>query len=473
MRAALGPSRPLTRLPCLDLVLLGALLLAPACSGGSGERETPDQVSGTQFSGRRPNVVVLLADDTGYADFSFRGSEFFLTPRIDSIAAAGVRCTDAYVTSSVCSPSRAGLLTGRYQQRFGHEFNLPHKYSDRDGLPVGERTLADLLRDQGYPTLGVGKWHLGYTEQFRPLSRGFDHFFGFLQGSRSYKPLPADRLDRMNRLVLDDEVMPEDFEYLTDEFGERAAAFIHTHHAEPFFLYVAFSAVHVPLNAKPAVLERVTGLTGKRQKLAAMTISLDEAVGRVLDALEEHDLTEDTLLFFLNDNGGAEGSLADNAPFRGHKGTPFEGGLRVPFLVQWPRVLPAGTVYERPVSSLDLVPTALAAAGATSVSEDRDGVNLLPYLTGELQSAPHDTLYWRRGLHWAVRRGDWKLVGLPGQAPQLFELTKDPGEASDRAAERPELVAELVRAHETWSSGLVEPAWRERIIDEQAEGDDE
>ncbi len=463
MRAVPGLPRFLRGLP----LLLVPLLVSPTPAQGSVAQD-----QGEPRTARRPNVVVLLADDTGYADFSFRGSDSFLTPRIDSIARAGVRCTAAYVTSSVCSPSRAGLLTGRYQQRFGHEFNLPHKYSRKDGLPVGERTLADRLRDQGYRTLGVGKWHLGYTEPFHPLARGFDHYFGFLKGSRSYRPLPAERVDRMNRLFLDREAVPEEFDYLTDEFGERAAGFIEAHHAEPFFLYVAFSAVHVPLQVDPAVLDRVTGLQGKRQKLAAMTISLDQAVGRVLDALDEHDLTRDTLLIFLNDNGGAEISRADNAPFRGHKGTPFEGGLRVPFLVQWPGVLPAGGIYEQPVSSLDLVPTALAAAGATSVPRDLDGVNLLPYLTGEFEGAPHDALYWRHGLDWAVRRGQWKLVGLAGQEPQLFELTTDPGESSDRAAEHPELVAELVRAHAAWSAGLAEPAWRERIIDEQGAGDD-
>jgi arylsulfatase A-like enzyme len=415
---------------------------------------------------RPAGIVVILSDDAGYADFSIHGSKQFSTPHIDSIGKNGVRFTQGYVTASVCSPTRAGLLTGRYQQRFGHEMNIPPRFSETNGLPVDEVTIADRLRPLGYRTIALGKWHLGYADRFHPLSRGFDDYFGFLQGARSYWPI---RGTRLNRLLRDREPIEETFEYLTDELGNQAAAYLEKHHDRPFFLYLAPNAVHTPMHAKAAILDTIEGIQRpRRRRLAAMTASLDAMVGRVLEALRRHGLEENTLLFFLNDNGGATTNGSSNTPLRGHKGTPFEGGIRVPFLVQWPAVLSKGRVCELPVSSLDVLPTAVAAAGGPGAQDQPlDGTDLIPYLTGRRSDRPHEILFWRRGPNWAVREGDWKLLFHPrsGPAPMLFHLAEDPGEKTDLAAAHPDRVKALKARYDAWARELTAPRWRYRPAD--------
>ncbi|MHC5065636.1 MAG: sulfatase-like hydrolase/transferase [Planctomycetota bacterium] len=405
------------------------------------------------------NVVVIVSDDAGYADFSMHGSEQMRTPRIDSIAANGVRFAQGYVSASVCSPSRAGLMTGRYQQRFGHERNIPPRYSEENGLPVDEVMLPAQLQAHGYRTIGLGKWHLGYAPKFHPLSRGFDDFYGFLQGARSYWPL--EQPTRLNRLLRDREVLPEDFEYLTDSLATEAARYIEEHQEKPFFLYLSFNAVHTPMHAKESELAKHENVRRqRRRKLAAMTSSLDEGVGRVLDALRENGLWEKTLLIFLNDNGGANNNASINLPLRGSKGTLFEGGVRVPFVMQWPSVLPEGTVYEDPVISLDLLPTALAVSGATQGGEkELDGVNLMPYLLGDAEGRPHELLFWRHDSNRAVRRGDLKLISMGGEPWMLFDLAKDPREQTNLAKEREDVVAELAEVFASWNAELAEPRW--------------
>ena len=408
---------------------------------------------------RQPNVIVIISDDAGYADFSVHGSQEFPTPRIDSIAKRGVRFAEGYVSASVCSPSRAGLMTGRYQQRFGHEMNIPPKYSETNGLSLDEQMLPQAMKDLGYRTIGLGKWHLGYADHFHPCSRGFDDYYGFLQGARSYFPLnPGSRL---NRLLRNKEPIPEKFDYMTDELGQQAVAYIEEHRQQPFFLYLAFNAVHTPMHAKPGSTDQVSSnLSERRRKLAAMTIALDDAVGQVLDALAKNDLEKDTLLFFVNDNGGATSNSSSNTPLRGHKGTPFEGGLRVPFLAQWPGTIKSGTVYQHPVSALDLFPTAIRLAGHTgSTKKPLDGVDLIPYLTGKKTGRPHDTLYWRKGPNWAIRDGDWKLLSHRESGPLLFDIKNDPNEKNDLAFDKPELVSELLAKYRAWESQLAEPLW--------------
>lgn len=405
---------------------------------------------------RPPNVVVLFSDDAGFHDFSFQGGEAFPTPRIDSLVRDGVRFACGYVSGCVCSPTRAGLLTGRYQQRFGHETNIPPVFSETNGLPLAERTFADRMKAGGYRTMAVGKWHLGYADGFHPLSRGFDSFYGFLSGARSYFPL--EKPGRLDALLRDRDVVPERFEYLTDEFAREAVAQIAAHRERPFFLYVAFNAVHAPDHALPADRAEVRGLEGRRATMAAMTIALDRAVGRVLDGLEEHGLADDTLVVFLNDNGGAAGH--DNGELRDRKGSLWEGGVRVPFLMRWPGRIPAGRVVNHPVISLDVLPTALAAAGIAADGAALDGVSLLPVATGKADAPPHETLHWRAMHRWAVRSGDLKLVSEAGAAPALFDLASDPGEARDLAAERPADLARLQRLHDEWNSQLRDPiAW--------------
>jgi arylsulfatase A-like enzyme len=438
--------------------LFGGLVVAAwSLASTAGADRSPAAVRPTAEP-RRPNVVVIVSDDAGYADFGFQGSTQVPTPHLDALAARGVRFTSGYVTAAVCSPSRAGLLTGRYQQRFGHETNIPPRYSETNGLPVEETLLSDLLREQGYRTIALGKWHLGYAPQFHPLSRGFDDYWGFLQGARSYRPIEGTRL---NRLLRDREAVPEGFEYMTDALADEAAAYIDAHAQRPFLLYLAFNAVHTPMHADPAVLEEVQGIEPpRRQKLVAMTISLDRAVGRVMEALREHGLERDTLVVFVNDNGGATNNASINTPLRGTKGTPFEGGVRVPFLMSWPGQLPEGVDYDLPVSTLDVLPTALAAAGrATAPSEPIDGVDLLPFLTGAAAGRPHDILFWHLKDDRAVRDGDWKLVLRGEEGPLLFDLAADPAESRDLAGEQPERVAELLAKLAAWEAELAEPRW--------------
>lgn len=412
---------------------------------------------------RPPNVVIIISDDAGYADFSLNGSEHFPTPYIDSIAKNGVRFSQGYVSASVCSPSRAGLITGRYQQRFGHHLNIPPKYSETNGLPVEESTLADALKAQGYRTIALGKWHLGYAPRFHPLSRGFDDYYGFLQGARSYRALKEKKSTRLNQLLRDRKPIPEEFDYMTDSLGEEAAAYIDTYAKVPFFMYLCFNAVHTPLHATEEKLGKASpDLSENRKKLAAMTMSLDDAVGNVLEALKRNEITSDTIVVFINDNGGQTRSGCVNAPLRGRKGQPYEGGIRVPFVAQWPGHWPAGMVYDHPVSALDLFPTALVAAGGDALAQEKplDGVDLGPYLVSNKEDAlPHKTLFWERRENYAVRDGDWKLVQEKGGALELYDIAQDPAESKDLAAENPETVARLQGLYEEWKASHEDPRW--------------
>ena len=428
----------------VGLVVAASLSLALAAQDGAGPRP--------------PHIVVIVSDDAGYQDFSVQGATDIATPRIDSIASGGVRFANGYVSGAVCSPSRAGLMTGRYQQRFGHENNIPPRFSEQNGLPLAERTIADELAAAGYRTIALGKWHLGYADRFHPLSRGFDHYWGFLQGARSYFPL--ERPTRLNRLLRDREVQAEKFDYMTDELGRQAANYIAQRGDEPLFVYLAYNAVHTPMHALERDLE---GLDGKqrRRKLVAMTHALDRSVGYVLDALDAAGIADDTMVVFVNDNGGATNNASSNGALRGRKGSVWEGGIRVPFLVRWPNGLPRGVVYQHPVIALDILPTCLAAAGAKRTGElPLDGVDLLPHLRGERDAAPHDVLFWRHGGdRWAVRRGDWKLIKQDGDVPMLFDLAADVGEQRDLAAAQPERVAALKSRFETWNAQLATPRW--------------
>jgi arylsulfatase A-like enzyme len=421
---------------------------------------------------RRPNILVILADDLGYADLGFQGAKDIPTPHLDALAASGVRCTNGYVSGPYCSPTRAGFLTGRYQQRFGHEFNPGGQSEERSdvGLPVSETTLADRLKAAGYATGLVGKWHLGAAPKFHPQRRGFDEFFGFLGGAHAYFPeRGAAPIYRGTEIV-------EDREYLTDAFAREAVAFIDRHQKEEFFLYLAFNAVHTPMHATDARLAKFSSIADKqRRTYAAMTSAMDDAVGQVLDKVRAAGLTNDTLVFFFSDNGGPtmrtttiNGSI--NKPLRGSKRTTLEGGVRVPFVVSWPGKLPAGKTYERPLIQLDIQPTALAAAGVeVQPAWKLDGVNLLPHLQEETSTGPHDTLYWRFGEQMALRRGDWKLVrydamaddGQPGTVSpvRLYNLADDIGEAHDVAAAQPDRVKELTGVWDAWNAQLARPLW--------------
>lgn len=413
---------------------------------------------------RRPNVVVILADDLGYAELGAQGCQDIPTPNIDSIAANGVRFTDGYSTHAVCSPSRAGLMSGMYQHRFGFEHNSgPSRYAAPNfGLPRSVPTLAEKLKAAGYATGMVGKWHIGFKEGLRPHERGFDYHYGFLSGAHPYLP---DRYAAYNEpLFRNGEVVTDEGEYLTDAFAREAADFIDGSKDKPFFLYLAFNAVHSPLEASRAYEERFRHIGDpKRRTYAAMTAAMDDAVGRVLGKLHGHGLEENTLVFFYSDNGGpTPETTSRNDPLRGFKGQMFEGGIRVPFMVQWKGTLPAGKVYPEMVMGFDVHATALAAAGSPApTGAPLDGVDLLPYLLGRSTGRPHESLFWRAGPQHAARVGHWKLVRSPrdGANDMLFNLADDIGEQHDMAVQRPEQLRELQAAYDAWDGQMMPAQW--------------
>ncbi|MFI5401754.1 MAG: sulfatase [Planctomycetota bacterium] len=401
---------------------------------------------------RPPNIVIILADDLGYADLGVQGSGDLATPHIDALAREGARFTNGYASAPVCAPTRAGLLTGRYQQRFGFEFNAPEPRATEYGLPREEATLAERLKVRGYATGMVGKWHLGFRPELTPARRGFDEFFGFLGGMRSYFPRPkADP-------VLRGEVPVKETEYLTTAFGREAAAFVERHRDEPFLLYLAFNAVHAPLQAPDTDVGRFKDITDPKRRIhAAMVASMDDAVGALLEKISHTGLEERTLVFFLSDNGGpTRETAASNAPFRGRKGQVYEGGIRVPFLVRWKGRVGA-QVRDEPVISLDVAATVLAAAGV-EIPKTFDGVDLLPLLDGKNARPPRDALFWRYGDQSAVRAGEWKLVVREGRE-ELFHLGRDAGERKDLAAAEPERAKALREAYAKWAAGLAPPRW--------------
>lgn len=413
---------------------------------------------GAAAQDRKPNIVLIVADDLGYGELSCQGSRDIATPNVDSIAKNGVRFTNGYVSCPVCSPTRAGLLTGRYQQRFGHEFNPgPAQQADaKFGLPLTEVTIANRLKDAGYATGMVGKWHEGYQPAYHPMKRGFDEFFGFLGGAHAYvghAKKAADPILRGTEPV-------DEKEYLTDAFARESVAFIDRHKEQPFFLYLPFNAVHAPMDIPEKYKEKLSGIAdAKRRTFAAMLVTMDDAVGRVLEKLRSEKLEEQTLVLFVSDNGGpTPQTTSGNGPLRGFKGQTWEGGIRVPFMMQWKGRLPAGKTFDAPAIALDLHATALAAAGVP-VPEKLDGVNLLPFVSGEKAGVPHEVLYWRFGPQAACRKGDWKLVIQKG-ATHLFNLAQDIGEKDDLAAKEPERLKELQAAYDAWNATLAEPLWK-------------
>ena len=399
----------------------------------------------------KPNILVILCDDTGWGEIGFQGNNSIPTPNIDSIAANGVRFTNGYVSGPYCSPTRAGLMTGRYQTRFGHEFNSTAAQS---GLSLDEVTMADRLKSLGYATCAIGKWHLGNKLEFRPTKRGFDEFYGTLANTSFF--LPSAFVDSR----VSDDIQPitdPDF-YTTDAYADRAAEWIEEHKDSPWLLYLPFNAQHAPLQAPQKYLDRFDHVLGKnRQTFAAMMSAMDDAVGKVLGKIRDLGQEENTLIVFLADNGGPTASTtSSNLPLRGYKATTWEGGIRVPFCAQWKGKLPAGMKYDNPVIQLDILPTAIAAAGGeVDPAWKLDGINLLPFLMGTKSDVrPHETLYWRFGEQWAIRDGDWKLVtaNMGSRNGELYDLAADPGELHNLAAERQELVGTLKTKWDAWNA---------------------
>jgi len=444
-------------------VILGALIkkmfllfLVPACCVALCSAKNK----------KLPNIVIILADDLGYADLGCQGCKDIPTPHIDSIAENGIRFTDCYANHPVCAPSRAGLLSGRYQHRFGFEHNSgPEEYaSPKFGLPHDEPTLAERLKKAGYATGMVGKWHLGFKPGLRPWERGFDFFYGFLAGAHTYLPKNYNSPRYTGRLIRNGKAVKNEKEYLTDAFARESVNFIDRNKVKPFFLYLAFNAVHAPLEATKKYKDRFPDIkNADRKTYAAMTVAMDDAVGRVLARLRKYGLESNTLLFFCSDNGGPTGQTTSrNDPLRGYKGNVWEGGIRVPFLVQWPTRLPTGKVYHEMVMGFDITATALAAAGVPPPTDKPlDGVNLIPFLTGKDKGAPHDRLFWRSGKNhkYAARMGNWKLVKEKDGNVQLFNLKQDIGETRNLAHNRPEILKTLQAAYAEWDSQMIDAKW--------------
>jgi arylsulfatase A-like enzyme len=413
----------------------------------------------------KPNIIVLYADDAGYADFGFQENAASdmrgLTPNIDGIASQGAQFTNAYTSGAVCSPSRAGLLTGRYQQRFGFENNLP--LTNPTSLSVKQTFGTRYLQDLGYRTALIGKWHLGYTKAFHPNQRGFDFFYGLLGGHRSY--FPATEANPYQVLQINGKPTPERG-YVTDRLGDAACRFILKSSDQPYFLLVSFTAPHSPVEAKPQILNQLSSIKEERRRnYAGLIVSLDENVGKILTCLRQTNLEENTLVIFTNDNGGSGATGANNHPLQGTKGKMWEGGIRVPWAMRWPGKINPGSVIDDPVIALDLLPTFIEAAGG-SINPDweLDGVSLLSRVTEPNTPLTERALYWRHhgsnGKR-AMRRGPWKVVHNrhQGAPPMLFNLYSDIGEKNNLAESEADTLYAMLDLLDRWESELTEPLW--------------
>ena len=469
-------------------------------------RRGPD---GARAGERPPNVIVIVADDLGYNDISLHGGVAggrVRTPNIDALALEGVQIEAGYAANATCSPSRAAIMTGRYATRFGFEFTsappefaryISHSNPDslrqpifheervadvppREtlGLPPEEITIAEHLRGAGYRTLHIGKWHLGETPELRPETQGFDESLGFMLGASMFLPrddpgvvnatLPFDPIDRFLWANLPYAVEYNGSQrfrprgYMTDYFTEQAVSAIDANRNRPFFLYLAYNAPHTPLQAARADYEALSFIEDHTERVyGAMILALDRGVGRVMQALRDNGLDENTLVIFTSDNGAAwyVGLPNLNRPYRGWKATFFEGGIRTPFFARWPARLPAGARIAGPATHIDIFATAAAAAGAP-VTHQLDGVNLLSFLSGEVRTPPHDVLFWRSGPYRVVRAGDWKLqVSETPNRVWLFNLREDQTEQHDLSAQHPERVAQLRAMIEAQNANMPPPLW--------------
>lgn len=410
-------------------------------------------------SSTRPNIILILADDLGYGSLSIYGEKEIPTPNIDSLAKNGAKMTDGYVSCPICAPTRAGLMTGRYQQRFGFEHNPgpERQASPKFGLPKDETTLAEVLGKSGYRTGMVGKWHLGYKDGTVPTDRGFQSFYGFLSGANNY--LPGPRFDN----ILRGKDSFKETEYLTDALARESVDFIRRDSDRPFFLYLAFNAVHAPMEAPSKYTNPFESLTGTRKTFAGMQTAMDAAVGRVTQALRDKRIEERTVIFFLSDNGGpTQQTTSSNKPLRGVKGQVYEGGIRVPFMVQWKGQVKPGMVIQDPCFSLDIFPTILDIAGVkgNERKSNLDGRSLLPKLKESSSRSAPRAIFWRMGAQHAVRFGDWKLVVRRGSSAELYNLRDDLAESKNLAGSHPEKLKELQKLYADWDKLNIAPLWR-------------
>ncbi|WNH11919.1 sulfatase-like hydrolase/transferase [Thalassobellus suaedae] len=415
------------------------------------------------FSQEKPNIIVILTDDQGWADVGFNGSTDIPTQNLDRLASQGVVFSNGYVTHPYCSPSRAGLLTGRYQARFGHDCNMPYNVENDTtvGTPLSEKMISEALKEQGYRTSAIGKWHVGDHPDLYPPAQGFDHWFGFPGGGMNYWGKAKNDIQTIYR---NGKAVPEnELNYLTDDFTDEAIKFISKKEDKPFFMYLAYNAPHAPDHATKEYLEKTKHIEyAGRSIYAAMVNAVDTNVGRIDSTLVANNIKDNTIIVFLSDNGGRI-EHADNKPYRGHKGMLFEGGIKVPFFMTWPKKIKENQHYQNIVSSLDLFPTFLNAAGAKAKKEKQlDGVDLLPYITNKVKSAPHDELFWRSSgnFEYAVRKGDYKLYkSAYKNKTLLFNLKKDSLERYDISDGNSKIIANLEAAYKKWDAKNIDPNW--------------
>lgn len=464
----------------------------------------------------RPNIILILADDLGQTDISLYGNATISTPNMDAIGKEGVVFSEGYISSPICSPSRAGIMTGRYQQRFGHEFQpnvrylknmaeyygfkmlprfkplTPIKSTEvpttedrlRQGLPPSEITIAELLKKYEYSTAVIGKWHLGAADFAKPCARGFDEQYGFYEAFTLYadekdknivsKHVPGDFMDQHewktaegrtgNCAILRNCGEHEcESKYLTDKLTDEAISFIDKNKANPFFLYLPYNAPHAPLQVPKKYFEQFAYIKDPVKRIyAAMIKNLDDQVGRLMKHVDDSGLSENTLIIFLSDNGGAVyNGTTDNAPYRGGKLTNFEGGIRIPFMMKWKGKINSGTVFHHPVISLDIFSTVASIIGIDLPADRKfDGVNLLPFINGENNNAPHEKLFWRSDFNKAIRKGDWKfIVNEYDNFNQLYNLKEDSTEQKNLFPERKEIADELLKNLDDWEKEMIAPLW--------------
>ncbi|WP_435314291.1 sulfatase-like hydrolase/transferase [Cellulophaga fucicola] len=412
---------------------------------------------------KQPNIIMVLTDDQGWADVGFNGATDIPTPNLDRIASEGVIFSNGYVSHPYCSPSRAGLLTGRYQARFGHDCNMPYDGENDEtiGTPLSEKLMSEALKEQGYRTSAIGKWHLGDHPDLYPPAQGFDHWFGFPGGGMNYWGTAKNDIQTIYR---NRKPVPEkELTYLTDDFTNEAINFINKKDKKPFFIYLAYNAPHAPDHATKKYLEQTKHIEyAGRSVYAAMVNAVDTNVGKIDSTLVANGIKDNTILVFLSDNGGRI-EHADNRPYRGHKGMLFEGGIKVPFFISWPNKIKKKSLYSKPISSLDLFPTFLNAAGGNANKEVQlEGVDLMPYLLNKNKGTPHNTLFWRSSgnFEYAVRKGKYKLYkSAYKNRTLLFNIEEDNLERYDIATKHPDICADLEKSYASWDAKNKAPGW--------------
>lgn len=421
----------------------------------------------------KPNILVVLLDDLGSGDVGFNGCKDIPTPNIDRVAEQGVRCTDAYISAPYSGPSRAGILTGRYQQRCGAEGNTDIRtMEDLDlhrGVPTSEFLISEALKTQGYKTAAIGKWHLGEHEDEWPQNQGFDYFYGFAGGGYSYW---GDRNKNKPYWIQENgrEIMPTKQTYITDDFSQKAVEFIDKSAKanDPFFVYLAYNAPHSGLNAPRKYLDRTTHIANPERSIyGAMIIAVDDGLGMIWDTLEKNGVADDTIVIFLSDNGGASHLYSINYPRRARKGNMYDGGTKTPFAMCWGKNIKAGSDYSKTVSSLNIYATVATAAGVdiSKLEKPLDGVDMMPYFSGKNKGVPNEKLYWRvaGGLEYAMRDGDYKLVrNNLTKCEELYNLVTDPGEIYNIADQNPEIVKRMSSEYKVWSDSMMEPRWADK-----------